>query len=361
VSPTLLATPRTLIRQEILGLGAYKVADAAGLIKLDAMENPYPWPGDLAQAWLSELRGVEINRYPDPGARALKERIRDRFGVPESAALTLGNGSDELIQVLALAVAGPDRSMLALDPSFVMYRMVSAYSGLEFRAISLRPDFTIDRDATIRAIECHDPALVFIAHPNNPTGNLFAVEDVLAVVNSARGLVVVDEAYFAFSDHSFMSSVPDYPNLLVMRTLSKLGLAGLRLGFLVGAPGWIEQLEKLRLPYNVNTLTQLSVGFALRHLQVLEEQAARIRRERERLGRALATLTGVEVFPSQANFLLFRTPAGAAGRIFAGLVAGGILIKNLAGNGGLLRDCLRVTVGAPDDNDQFLQTLAGLL
>jgi histidinol-phosphate aminotransferase len=355
------ATPESLLRPEIFELGAYRVADATDLIKLDAMENPYPWPGALGHEWLETLRSVEVNRYPDPAASGLKAQLRTAFGVPKESALLLGNGSDELIQTLAMAVAAPGRCMLALEPSFVMYRMVAAFTGLEYRIVSLRADFSIDEQATLEAIKTLDPALVFVAYPNNPTGNCLDVETLLAAIDVARGLVVVDEAYFAFCEHSFLTLVPERPNLLVMRTLSKLGLAGLRLGFLVGAPAWIEQLEKLRLPYNVNTLTQLSASFALHHLKVLEQQAATIKVERARLATELASLDGVEVFPSDANFLLFRVSPGEAQRVFEGLLAAGILIKNLSGAGGLLHDCLRVTVGTADDNGQLLTALGRLL
>ncbi|MEJ2345106.1 MAG: histidinol-phosphate transaminase [Gammaproteobacteria bacterium] len=350
------------IRPEIRALSAYHVPDAAGLIKLDAMENPYTWPDDLIRDWLDALAAVPLNRYPDPGAAALRQRLGTAFGIPDGMGLLLGNGSDELIQMLAMAVAEPGRTIMAPEPGFVMYRMIATFVGMEYIGVPLRAaDFSLDREAMLQAIARHQPAIVFLAYPNNPTGNQFAQDDVHAVIEAAPGLVVVDEAYAAFADHSFLDELHRYDNLLVMRTVSKMGLAGLRLGLLAGAQPWIEQLDKIRLPYNINVLTQASAEFALRHKAVLDRQTAAVRRDREPLQQALQRLDGVQPFPSQANFILFRTPPGTADRLFAQLRADGVLIKNLNGSGGLLADCLRVTVGRPDENDAFLAALGRAL
>jgi len=353
------------VRPAIRSLSAYHVPPAEGLIKLDAMENPYGWPSELVEPWLETLRGAALNRYPDPSAARLTERLRESMAVPASAAVVLGNGSDELIQMIALCLADPDarprRVVLAPEPSFVMYRMIAAFTGMDYVGVALGEDFSLDLAAMLRAIEQHQPAVVFLAYPNNPTGNLFAPEAVRALVETAPGLVVVDEAYHAFAGESFMAAVEDYDNLLVMRTVSKMGLAGLRLGLLAGPPAWLAEIDKLRLPYNINVLTQLSAEFALRHGEVLAEQSARIRAEREALLKALRELGALRVYPSRANFILFRVPGGRAGAIFEGLKAAGVLIKNLDGAGGTLRGCLRVTVGTPEENAAFLSALQGLL
>jgi histidinol-phosphate aminotransferase len=249
--------------------------------------------------------------------------------------------------------------MLGVEPSFVMYRMIAAFCGLRYEAVALREDFTLDVDACLDAIARQRPAVTFIAYPNNPTGNLFDREGVSRMIEASPGLVVVDEAYYAFADASFLPRLADYPNLLLMRTVSKLGLAGLRLGFIVGRPEWLAELDKVRLPYNINILTQ---GFAERVLgepRVLEDQAAAIRAERGRLALALARLPRVQVFPSSANFILFRVPR--ATDVFAALKERRVLVKNLAGAHALLADCLRVTVGTPVENDQFLQALGASL
>jgi histidinol-phosphate aminotransferase len=352
-------TPAHWIRDEILELSAYHVAESAGFVKLDAMENPYRLPEALRAALGDIAAEAPLNRYPDPSARALKARLRAVMGVPDEMELLLGNGSDELIQIVAMALARPGAVMLGVEPSFTMYRMIAACCGLRYESVALRPNFTLDGDACLDAIARHRPAVTFIAYPNNPTGNLFDREGVSRMIEASSGLVVVDEAYYAFADASFLLRLADYPNLLLMRTVSKLGLAGLRLGLIAGRPEWLAELDKVRLPYNINVLTQRFAERVLGEPQVLEAQAAAIRAERSRLGSALARLPRVQVFPSSANFILFRMPRATA--VFTALRERRVLVKNLDGAHPLLADCLRVTVGTPDENDQFLYALGASL
>ncbi len=353
---------RQWIRPELRELAAYHVPPAAGLIKLDAMENPYALPEALTGTWLDCLREVELNRYPDPACGALKKSLRKVMAIPESMDILLGNGSDELIQLIALALQGTDRVLLAPEPSFVMYRMIALATGLRYQGVPLRSDdFSLDLEAMLAVCEQYQPAVIFIAYPNNPTANLYPEADLRRLIEAAPGLVVIDEAYAPFAEASFLSSLADYPNLLVMRTVSKLGLAGLRLGLLTGAPAWIGELEKLRLPYNINVLTQASAQCLLEHYDILEQQTARIRHDREVLFTRLAELDGIHVWPSRANFLLFRVPAGCAIVIHTGLRDAGVLIKQLHGSHPALTDCLRVTVGSPEENSCFLEALKPLL
>jgi histidinol-phosphate aminotransferase len=351
-----------LVRPEIRELKAYHVPDASGLIKLDAMENPYTWPAELRGEWLDLLREVQLNRYPDPRGRDLQAALREAAGIPDEMGLLLGNGSDELIQMLALTVAHPGRKILSVDPGFVMYRMIGLFAGMGYVGVPLRrEDYSLDLTAVLEALEREQPALTFLAYPNNPTGNLFNAADVERIIEAAPGLVVIDEAYAPFTDASFLPSLGAWPNLLVMRTVSKMGLAGLRLGYLVGPPRWIEEIDKTRLPYNVNVLTQASAAFALRRKAVLDEQTARIRAERARLFGRLADMAGVEPYPSEANFILLRLGAGRAPAVFETLRASGVLVKNLDGAHPLLADCLRVTVGKSEENDAFLTALNAAL
>lgn len=349
------------VRPEIRALSAYHVQPATGLIKLDAMENPYTWPEELRDEWLALLRGVDVNRYPDPAAAALSERLSETMQVPSGMRVLLGNGSDELIQMIAMSLAGPSRCVLSVDPGFVMYRMIATFCGMHYVGVPLREgDFALDLAAVLQAMEAHQPAVVFLAYPNNPTANLFDEEAVLAVIRAAPGLVVVDEAYAPFTDASFMSRLGRFDNLVVMRTVSKMGLAGLRLGLLAGPPAWLDQFDKVRLPYNINVLTQASAEFALRHKAVFDAQTTAIRAERERLAAALAALPGVQVYPSAANFLLLRTPPGQALNWFEGLRTRGILVKKLDGAHPSLVDCLRPTVGTPQENDALIAGLREL-
>jgi len=350
------------VRDEIRSLSAYHVPEFSGMIKLDAMENPYVWPPDLRREWANGLSETSVNRYPDPRAQRLRERLRQVMGVPEGQEILLGNGSDELIQMIIMALGGPDRSVLSVEPGFVMYRMISLFAGTSYRGVDLVPDdFGLDLPMLLEAIEEDAPAVIFIAYPNNPTGQCFDAEQVRSIIAAAPGLVVVDEAYAPFAGRTMLEELGSYPNLLVMRTLSKLGLAGLRLGFLVGAPEWLVELDKVRLPYNINTLTQFSADFALRHYDVLEDQASRIRAEREILSTGLSGLRGTRVFPSDANFVLCRMPEGAADDLHRGLIAQGILVKNLHRAHPSLTDCLRITVGLPEENRVLVDALGSLL
>lgn len=354
-----MSRPEAVIRDEIRAIGAYHVPDAAGLVKLDAMENPYTLPQAVRERIAHLVAGAEVNRYPDAAGSRLKARLREALEVPDGIDLLLGNGSDEIIQILMLAAARPGATVLAPEPGFVMFRMIATFCGLRFVGVPLAPDFSLDARATLAAIEEHRPALVFLACPNNPTGNLFDADVVDRVIAAAPGLVVIDEAYHAFAQRTYMQRLPDAPNVCVMRTLSKLGFAGLRLGVLAGRSEWLRELDKVRLPYNVNMLTQLVAEEALRHPAVLDEQAARIRCERARLQGALAALDGVTPFASDANFILFRV--GAAKPVFEGLKARGVLVKNLDGAHPALGGCLRVTVGTPEENARFLAALDSAL
>lgn len=353
--PSAASLAGALLRREILDLHAYHVPDSSGYIKLDAMENPYPLPPGLREEIAAVAASAAINRYPDPGAAVLKERIRTLLCPPDGMGVLLGNGSDELIQLLALAMNKPGATLLGVEPSFVMYKMIATFTGMRYVGVPLAADFSLDLPATLAAIEREQPALIFLAYPNNPTGNLFPADAVAQIIEAAPGLVVVDEAYYAFASDSFISHLARYPNLLVMRTFSKLGMAGLRLGFLAGSTAWLEQLEKLRLPYNVGVLPQLVAVKLLEHHETLLQQAEQIKLERTVLHRQLGEIAGVQVYPSEANFLLFRVVNAA--HVFDGLKRRGVLIKNLHGGHPMLNDCLRVTVGTPEENERFMTAL----
>ncbi len=348
-------TPERLLRQEVLSLHAYHVPPSTGMVKLDAMENPYPLPPALREDIARAVAEAAINRYPDAGAHILKERIRAVTALPQGTDVLLGNGSDEIIQLLALAVHKPGATVLSVEPSFVMYKMIAAFTGLNYVGVPLTPDFEIDLPATLAAIQRHQPALVFLSYPNNPTGNLFSAGAIEEIIRATPGLVVVDEAYYAFASSSFMPQLARYSNLLVMRTFSKLGMAGLRLGFLAGSRAWLSQLEKLRLPYNIGVLPQLVAEKLLQHHEILLQQAAKIKEDRTWLYERLVGTVDVRAYPSEANFITFRV--AHAGNAFEGLKRRGVLIKNLHGAHPALDHCLRVTVGTPEENERFIVAL----
>jgi histidinol-phosphate aminotransferase len=345
----------------VRALSAYQVADASGLVKLDAMENPYTWPSALLSDWLDRLRHTSINRYPDPEARELKKRLRRYLTLSEEEPLLLGNGSDELIQIMATAVAGPGRTILAPEPTFVMYRLIAEVMGFRFVGVPLRADdFALDTEAMCAAIDAQQPAIVYLAWPNNPTGNLFDRDAVERIVACAPGLVVIDEAYFPFAEETWLQDFHRYDNVVVMQTLSKAGLAGLRIGMLLGPQAWLEQFNKVRLPYNINVLSQVSAAFILDHADFLHNQAEQLRRDRDSLYLSLKALDSVQVWPSRTNFLMLRVRA-SAGATFEALRQKGVLIKCLHGGHPLLAECLRVTVGTPGENALFLHALTAIL
>jgi histidinol-phosphate aminotransferase len=350
-----------LVRPEILALTSYHVPDPGNLIKLDAMENPWPWPESLRAEWCTALESVSLNRYPDPGARQLQAAMRRAMDVPDTATVILGNGSDELIQMIIQTLAAPGRVVMAPEPTFVMYRQLALVAGMKFTGVPLQDDFSLDADAMLEAIAVHQPAVIFLAYPNNPTGNLFDAGVIRQILEEAPGLVVVDEAYAPFTDASFLPALPEHASLLVLRTVSKMGLAGLRLGLLAGAPDWLEQIDKTRLPYNLGSLNQAIGRFALQHKSVFDMQAGMIRQDRADLFAGLQAMPQLTVYPSEANFILFRVPRGHAPTIHAGLQDAGILIKILDGSAPALADCLRVTVGTAEENSAFLAALGRLL
>ena len=354
-----------VIRPDIRALASYHVADASGFVKLDAMENPYTLPEALRAELGRRLADVALNRYPVPSYAELKRKIVEKLGVPPGYRLALGNGSDELISILSIACATPGAKVLAPVPGFVMYAMSAKLAGMEFVGVPLRVDLSLDREAMLAAIAEHRPVITYLAYPNNPTGNLYDAADMVAIIEAVgdTGIVVVDEAYQPFAQASFMPRLPEFPNLVVMRTVSKLGLAGIRLGYMSASADLLAQFDKVRPPYNVNVLTQAAAEFLLDHVQVLDEQAVRLRAERASLTAELNALPGVSVFPSDANFLLVKVeaPNPDVDVINAAMLERRVLIKNVGKMHPLLQNCLRVTVSTPEENRMFLDAFKASL
>jgi len=341
---------------------AYAIQPSAGLVKLDAMENPFRLPPELQQALGERLGRVAINRYPVDCVGQVIDALSRFVGLPAGCALMLGNGSDELISLLAMACDVPGATVLAPLPGFVMYEMSARLQGLRFVGVPLSARFELDEVAMLAAIEQHRPAITYLAFPNNPTANLFddgACERIVDAVGRQRGLVVFDEAYQPFASRTWLPRLAAYPHVLVMRTLSKFGLAGVRLGYMAGANDLIEQVDKVRPPYNISVLNAEATLFALEHADEYARQAALLRDERERLQAALRATPGVEPFPSQANMILVRVPDSK--RAFEGMRSRGVLVKNIAGLHPLLANCLRLTVGTPHENTLMIDALRASL
>ena len=342
------------LRKDIQDIQAYHVPSAQQMLKLDAMESPFALPEETIKQYLAHLSAQEINRYPDPGATTLVQSLRELMQIDPTFGVLLGNGSDELIQLLALACESGD-SILSVEPSFVMYQMIAKFTHLNYQGVALGDNYELDVEAFLAAMDEHQPKLIFIAYPNNPTGNSFKRADIQRIIEATDAMVVLDEAYYAYADDSFLDDIARYENLVVLRTVSKIGFAGLRLGLLIGAQQTVDELNKLRLPYNINTLTQVSAQFLLQQHEMIEKNARVIMDERTRLFTALSKISALHVYPSQANFILLKTPDANA--LFEHLKQNNILIKNLS-QAPALDDCLRITIGAPEQNDLLMATVS---
>jgi histidinol-phosphate aminotransferase len=355
-------SPLRFIRQDIQSMHAYAIQESAGMVKLDAMENPFTLSHTLQAELGARLGALAINRYPGARIDDLKAALADHIDLPAGNGLMIGNGSDELISLLAMTCDVPGASVLAPLPGFVMYAMGAQLQGLAFHGVPLTAEFELNEAAMLAALRAHQPAITYIAYPNNPTANLWdaaVIRRLIAEAATYGGLVVMDEAYQPFSSRSWLDEIRAHPvanaNVLLMRTLSKFGLAGVRLGYMVGPQALLNEVDKLRPPYNVSVLNAECALFALEHAEVFAQQAALICEQRALLMLALAKMPGVHAFPSEANMVLARVPN--AQRSFDGLKASGILVKNVSKMHPLLGECLRLTVGTPTENAQLIQAL----
>ncbi len=363
------------LRPDVRAMQAYHVqAVPPGLIKLDAMENPFVLSQDLQAELGKRLQAVEINRYPGPRTEELQKALAEFIDLPREHALMLGNGSDELIGLLTLAMARPGAKVLSPEPAFVMYKNFALQMGLEFVGVSLKDDFSLDLVGMKEAIELHRPSVVYLAYPNNPSANAWSESDIAEViewVSAYKGVVVMDEAYQPFAAKTWLTHMRENPEqnaqVILMRTLSKFGLAGVRIGYLVAQSAWVEELNKLRPPYNVSVLNAECALFALEHQEVYKAQAQTIMQEREKLFHDLAAIEGLTPYPSSANMMLVRVGAQGKGgdelhaqtdAWFKSLQAHGILVKNVSKMHPLLAGCLRLTVGAPKENQAMVQAFS---
>ena len=346
------------IRQDVQSMHAYAIQDATGMVKLDAMENPFGLSAQLQTELGQRLGAVALNRYPGERVNTLRHALAQYAQMPEGFDIMLGNGSDELITLVSMACDVPGTTFLAPVPGFVMYAMSAQLQGIQFQGVPLTANFELDEAAMLAAIAQQKPAVVYLAYPNNPTGTLWdtdVIERIVVAQGQQGGLVVMDEAYQPFASQTYMDRIAQHGHVLLMRTLSKFGLAGVRLGYMVGPKALIAEIDKVRPPYNISVLNCECALFALEHADVFAEQAAQIRQERQKLTDALAALPGVHVFPSQANMLLVRMPD--ATKCFEGMKTKGILVKNVSKMHTLLHNCLRLTVGTPAENAQMLAAL----
>jgi histidinol-phosphate aminotransferase len=358
--------PSQVIRQDVQSMHAYAIQDSKGMVKLDAMENPHRLPLDLQAQLGQRLGALALNRYPDNRVNDLRHALAAYADMPEGFDVMLGNGSDELISLLALACNVPPSvdngfkvpSVLAPVPGFVMYAMSAQLQGLAFHGVPLTVDFELDEAAMLAAIETHRPSITYLAYPNNPTANLWndeVVEKIIDAVGQQGGLVVMDEAYQPFSSKSYIDRISRHSHVLLMRTLSKFGLAGVRLGYMMGPKALIAEVDKVRPPYNISVLNCECALFALEHQDVFAAQALELRAQRALLLSALAQISGVQVYPSDANMILVRVPD--AQKTFDAMKIRHVLVKNVSKMHPLLAQCLRLTVGTAEENQLMLTAL----
>jgi histidinol-phosphate aminotransferase len=350
------------IRQDVQSMHAYVVQDATGLIKLDAMENPHRLSAALQEALGRRLGALALNRYPGDGTRALLQALAAHAGMPEGFDIMLGNGSDELISLVAIACDMPGASILAPVPGFVMYALSAQLQGMKFHGVPLTADFELDERAMLAAIAEHRPSIVYLAYPNNPTANLWddaAIEKIVEAAAAQNALVIMDEAYQPFSSRSYIDRIARHGHVLLMRTMSKFGLAGVRIGYLMGARALVAEIDKVRPPYNISVLNCECALFALEHAQVFEAQAVDLRAQRAIVLEKLKTLPGTKTWNSDANMVLVRVPD--ANRAFEGMKARGVLVKNVSKMHPMLANCLRLTIGTADENAQMLAALQASL
>lgn len=350
---------KRVIRQDIQSMHGYAVQPSAGMVKLDTMENPFLLPPALRHELGRRLAELALNRYPAERGDVLRAQLARHAGMPEGCDIMLGNGSDELISLLAMACDVPGATIVAPVPGFVMYAMSAKLQGLRFVGVPLEENFELDLPAMLAAVREHQPALVYLAYPNNPTANLWNDAAIDAIIEAAPGLVVMDEAYQPFASRDSMARLKRHEHVLLMRTMSKFGLAGVRIGYLIGRKPLIAEVDKLRPPFNISVLNCETALFALEHADEYARQAAIIREERDKLQGILRGLPGVTPFPSDANMILARVPDSK--KCFEGMRSRGVLIKNVAFLHPTLHNCVRITVGTPQENVKMIEALQASL
>jgi histidinol-phosphate aminotransferase len=341
------------IKPAVAQLQAYDPHKRPGPVKLDANEHPYVLPAVVREAVLQALAAVSINRYPDPEAADLRQALAKRLDVTPDMLL-LGNGSDELVQMVLMACGAPGASVLTPTPTFSMYGLGARILDQQLVEVPLTTDWELDVPQMLAVIARVQPRVTFLATPNNPTANGFASAAVRQLIEAVPGIIVIDEAYYEFSGQTVLPLLPSCRHLLVFRTLSKVGMAGLRVGILVGHPEVVYEINKVRLPYNLSAYSQAAAVVVLQHWEMLAPEFRTIVYERERLREDLGGFPGMTVFPSQANFVLARIDIGAA-RMGEALAEQGILVRHFPGSPAL-QDCLRITVGTPPENAFLVST-----
>ncbi len=347
-----------LVKKKVQSLKAYHVENIDCEIKLHANENSFPLPPEVLKQFEEVFQSTELNRYPDPDCGPLKQTLAKRLNVAPKN-LAIGNGSDELIQILLQIFCDSGETVGFPDPTFAMYAIIAQGMGLKSQTHPLDDQWNFKAEPFLETMEANHVRIVFLSYPNNPTGNCFTASEVQTVIENFSGIVVLDEAYHDFAGKSFLSELPKHNNLVVLRSLSKIGLAALRVGYAIADPIIIDHVDKVRLPYNSNSLSQRLTDRLLNHFAPVQKQLDVLIKERNKMIRELSKFKPLKVFPSDANFVLFRVEQDS-GAIFNRLMENGILVRNLSHHP-RLKNCLRVTIGTPDENRAFLEKMTHII
>ncbi|MDQ3146392.1 MAG: histidinol-phosphate transaminase [Actinomycetota bacterium] len=353
------ARSRPTVRDDLVALEGYHSPQVDVAVRLNTNESPVPPPAAWRDALAAELSRIEWHRYPDRSAAALRAAIADLHGVDPSCVFA-ANGSNEVLQTLCLAYGGAGRTVAVFEPTYRLHAHIAAVTGASVAAGGRAPDLSLDLAEVARVLDEANPSITFLCSPNNPTGMVEAPEAVAEVVARAPGVVVVDEAYGQFADRSALELVEEGRTLVVTRTYSKTwSMAAARLGYLVG-PSWlVAELDKVVLPYHLDSAKQVAGRLALRYEAEMQARVADLVAERQRLAAALDRLP-VTTWPSGANFILFRPLHGDGHDVWEALLDRSVLVRDCSSWPGLA-GCLRVTVGTPAEDDAFLDALAGVL
>ena len=343
-----------VIKPEVRGLSAYTLKHFDADVKLDQNENPYELPQDLKREVVERVLHRPWGRYPEFVPASLIHALAKFTGWHEEGIL-VGNGSNELIQASLTVTLGPGRRLAVPQPTFTLYKLMATGLQAQVNEVFLDAErLTFDVDKLLEAARTAD--VVVVCSPNNPTGNLFEQEALVTLLKNAKGLVLLDEAYHEFSGQSAYSLLPDYRNLVVLRTFSKaMAMAGLRFGYMMAHPEIAREVHKSKLPYNVNIFTLAAAELVIERRAALNQGIAALIRERERIFEELQKRPAVHAFPSKANFILMKT-AKPARRLFDELYSRGVLVRDVSSYP-LLDRCLRISIGTPEENDRFLVAL----
>lgn len=349
---------KTLIREEVLNQEAYSAAEVSCRIKLDANENPYDISDSLKSRIIERIKNVPLNRYPEPGSPEFRAGLAGLYGVTDDMLL-IGNGSDELIQTLLIAVKKQASSIMIPTPTFAMYKISALNTGHKIIEVPLDSQFDLDTASMLEIIASKSPELIFLSYPNNPTGNCFDAGKIEAIIKESSGIVVVDEAYADFSGKKFLPYLERYENLVILKSLSKVGLAAMRIGVLIGCPPLVHELNKVRLPYNLNTFSQIVAGLYIENEAEFRKQADKVVSRREELFKELKKIDGIRPYTSDANFILFSCSFDTDS-VYCSLIERGFLIKKF-NTPGILKNCMRVTAGTREENEEFLEALRNIM